>query len=730
MGRLPKLRFPVGVPSRSFQRPWQDVMPSREQYIFFTRNPHLSDTLRRRFPGFVDDDIAPRPQPSAKAEDRDAELAEIEAEVSKLFVQSIPRHPAHNSLVLFALNAFRANNIAAVNPKDAKDVSTLRTIVRTVNRRQPKIKPVSTFEPDGYGSGPLSDYVLTLHALLQDYSSIKGGDLNAFPSIETLGYRRDESGLKRRDPGPAPERKRWKMNLNNGWGTLSERELAALDVTQEDRKAIADALAGERPPPDIWVDAPADRIDNLALRKKQLRAINKHLDERCPHGSYFNRTRQDIVHTVWSNRREIQYYVDSAEKRRRQGKVNKDGSVWVFPAARDPFEDVVKSVTWLLDEARTHLAAATPPPRPMKLADAVRIDRLVVAHREASLRVNGYEPHAPGEAEALERARLSPHPVPDRIKRAVTDHPETIVNSNPDAVRWARRCADTIEKIIPFENRSTLSRRINLYNNAYHTWKSYISPSTMESFIKQPQLLEAHLETIQTNLAREEATNTNLNDAGNRRQRERKVHMEQLALELHMYDVASEGALKRANYRSDPSNTPIFELGEGKPSLRQKTGKNSSWGARTFDLSDSEDSEDEQRPRKRPRLGSPVAVKRAATGVAPLRNTSWAAPALDLSDSEDESRKRPHESTPPAGEAPSAKRRRLDDRLSDRAPSGNTVWTTPTLDLSDSEDDSRKRPHESSSPAGETPSARRRKLDDRLSGDERPPRGRDQFHGL
>lgn len=705
-------------------------MPSREQYIFLTRNPHLSDTLRRRFPGFVDDDIAPSPQPPAKAEDWDAELVEIEAEVSKLFAQSIPRHPAHNSLVLFALNAFRANNIAAVNPKDANDVSSLRKIVRTVNRRQPKIKPVSTFEPDGYSSGPLSDYVLTLHSMLQDYASIRGGDLNAFPSIETLGYRRDGSGLKRRDPGPAPERKRWKMNLNSGWDTLSKRELAALDVTQEDREAIADALAGDRPPPDIWVDAPADRIDNLVLRKKQLRAINKHLDERCPHGSYFNRMRQDIVHTVWSNRREIQYYVDNAEQRRKQGKVNKDGSVWVFPAARDPFEDVVKSVTWLLDEARTNLAAATPPPRPMKLADAVRIDRLVVAHREASLRINGHEPHGQGEAEALERARLASHPVPERIKRAVTDNPETIVNANPDAARWAERCAETIEKIIPFENRSTLSRRINLYNNTYHTWKSYVSPSTMDGFIKQPPLLDAHLETIHANLAREKTTNANLNDAGNRRQWERKVHLEQLALELHMYDVACEGVLKRANYRGDPSNIPIFELGDGEPSLGQKAGQNRSWGARTFDLSDSEDSGGEQRPHKRPRLGNPVVGKPAATGVASLRNTSWAAPSLDLSDSEDEPRKRPREGTPPAGEAPTAKRRRRDDRLSDRAPSRNTVWAAPTLDLSDSEDEPRKRPYESSSPAGQAASVKRRKLDDRLSGDERPPRGRERSHGL
>ncbi|MCT7667531.1 hypothetical protein [Shinella kummerowiae] len=702
-------------------------MPSREQYIFLTRNPHLSDTLRRRFPGFVDDDSVPRPQSSAKAGDRDAKLADIEAEVSKLFAQSIPRHPAHNSLVLFALNTFRANNIAAVDPKDANDVSSLKKVVRTVNRRQPKIKPVSTFEPDGYSSGPLSDYVLTLHSMLQDYASIKGGDLNAFPSIETLGYRRDESGLKRRDPGPAPERKRWKMNLNNGWGTLSERELAALDVTQDDRKAIADALAGERPPPDIWVDAPADRIDDLPLRKKQLRAINKHLDERCPHGSYFNRMRQDIVHTVWSNRREIQYYVDSAEQRRRQGKLNKDGSVWVFPAARDPFEDVVKSVTWLLDEARTHLAAATPPPRPMKLADAVRIDRLVVAHREALLRVNGQEPNAEGSAEA--RARLASHPVSERIKRAVTDHPETIVNANADAARWAERCAETIEKIIPFENRSTLSRRINLYNNTYHTWKSYVSPAAMDGFIKQPQLLEAHLEAIHANLAREKTTNANLNDAGNRRQWERKVHLEQLALELHMYDIAAAGALKRANYRSDPSNIPIFELGEGEPGLGQKAGQNKSWGTRTFDLSDSEDSDREQRPRKRPRLDSPVVRERAAAGAS-LPNTSWAAPALDLSDSEDESRKRPHGSSPPAGEAPPAKRRRLDDRLSDGTASRNTVWAAPALDLSDSEDEPRKRPYESSSPAGEEASAKRRKLDDRLCGDERPPRGRDQSHGL
>lgn len=705
-------------------------MPSREQYIFLTRNPHLSDTLRRRFPGFADDHIAPRPQRSAQTAEREVELADIEAEVSTILAQSIPRHPAHDSLVLFALNTFRANNIAAVNPKDANAVSSLRKVVRTVDRRQPKIKPVSTFEPDGYSSGPLSDYVLTLHSMLQDYASIKGGDLNAFPSIETVGYRRDESGLKRRDPGPAPERKRWKMNLSNEWGTLSEREIAALDVMQDDRKALADALAGERAPPYIWVDAPADRIDNLALRKKQLRAINKHLDERCPHGSYFNRLRQDIVHAVWSNRREIQYYVDSAQQRRKQGKVNKDGSVWVFPAARDPFENVVKSVTWLLDEARTNLAAATPPPRPMKLADAVKIDRLVVAHREASLRVKGHEPPVEGRDEVLERARLASHPVPERIKRSVTDHPETIVNANPDAARWAERCAETIEKIVPFENRSTLSRRINLYNNTYHTWKSYVSPSKMEGFIKQPELLEAHLETIHANLAREKRTNANLNDAGNRRQWERKVHLEQLSLELHMYDVACEGALKRANYRGDPSNIPIFELGDGEPSLEQKAGQNRSWGAHTFDLSDSEDSGGEQRPRKRPRLGSPVVGKPAATGVASLRNTSWAAPALDLSDSEEESRKRPHERSPPAGEAPTTKRRRLNERLSNGAPSRNAVWTAPALDLSDSEDELRKRPYERSSPAGEPPTGKRRKLDDRLSGDERPPRGRDQSHGL
>lgn len=741
----------------------------------FTRLQYLSDTLRRRFPGFVDEDANPRPQSLANGDDR-FELTRIEAEVRALFAGSIPRHPAYNNQVLFALATFRANNVAALNPDDA----SLRRIIQAVNDRQPRFKPLIAFDGTGYRFGPLIEDTLTLHALLQDYSTIKGGDLHAFPSIETMGYHRDENTLRRYDLGPALERKRRKINVNREWDNLTEQDLAALDLAQSDQRGITEALAGNGPPPDVWVEASVDRIDNLLLRRKQLRAIKKHLNERCPAGSYFNRTRQEIIHIVWSNRRVIQDYKDAAEIRRRQGKVRKDGSVWVAPEKQLPFNDVIDSSMRVLAVARRRLSHVAPSPRPMSPEDAISIDKLLLAHLDAS-GVARREGPIPGDrAEAFMRARLPRHHVPERIKRAATADLEANVRTNPDAARWAETCADTVTEIIPFEDRATLSKRIALQEDVFANRDHFFGgTSEIGRFTTRLDLFRTRYHSLLS---------------------KKYDLLERLARELDSYDNAWQGRINRNRdglSASAGATLPIsadnnisgktprrlqdsswgastFDLSDSEgcdtghaerkrprydrpsaagtpPSPQQRAAnrlEHRSWAASTFDLSASEDSDTERPQRKRPRYDTSSTAAGAASRnsrpavVAPSRpeqralsslpNTSWSSPAFDLSDSEDsvaERRQRKrlrYDTSSTAGGA--ASRNRHSSIVApagpeQRAPSSlrNTSWSTPAFDLSDSED-SQTEPPERGSPAGGSPTKRQGTLRER-------PRDRDQARG-
>ena len=643
----------------------------------FTRLQYLSDTLRRRFPGFVDEDANPRPQSLADGDDR-FELTRIEAEVRALFAGSIPRHPAYNNQVLFALATFRANNVAALNPDDA----SLRRIVQAVNDRQPRFKPLIAFDGTGYRFGPLIEDTLTLHALLQDYSTIKGGDLHAFPSIETMGYHRDENTLRRFEFGPALERKRRKINVDREWDNLTEQDLAALDLAQDERSEITQALAGDGSPPDIWVEASVDRIDNLLLRRKQLRAINKHLDERCPAGSYFNRTRQEVIHIVWSNRRVIQDYKDAAENRRRQGKARKDGSVWVDPEKQLPFNDVIVSTMRVLAVARRNLAHVAPSPRPMSPEDAIKIDKLLMAHLDASL-MGHREGRNP---EALLRAGLPRHHVPERIKRAATTDREGNARTNLDAARWAETCADTVAEIIPFEDRATLSKRIALQEDVFANRDHFFGGTgEIERFTTRPYLFRTRYHNLL-----------------------HKKHdlLERLARELDNYDNAWQGRLNLNKDGLSASAGATLPISAGSHVSEQTARRlqNSSWGASTFDLSDSEDSGHAKR--KRPPNHRPSA---AGTPTSPqqrdanrLRHRSWAAPAFDLSGSEDSDAERPQRKRLryDTSSAPAAASRNAqppvfapespEQRALRRLP--NTSWSTPAFDLSDSEDSDAERP--------------------------------------
>ena len=221
---------------------------------------------------------------------------------------------------------------------------------------------------------PLIEDTLQLHTLLKDYSSIRGGDLHAFPSIETLGYRRDEIQLRNFDPGLTLERKRGNVNLRSAWDDLKRQNIDVQNLAAGHLYGNTDTLTDADVPPDVWIDAPEGWTDNLALRKQQLNAINDHLNKRCPEGSYFNRTRQEIIHQVRSNRHTIEAYKDGLKYGRDKGWNRPDGSVWVQPEVQSKFNELLDETRRMLVVASRKLPATYPGLRHISPEDAIKID--------------------------------------------------------------------------------------------------------------------------------------------------------------------------------------------------------------------------------------------------------------------------------------------------------------------------------------------------------------------
>ena len=84
----------------------------------FTRLQYLSDTLRRRFPGFVDDGANVTHKSSPDDPGGQPGQRRLEEAIRTTFARSIPQHPAYSAQILYALRTFRANNIGSMKPAE------------------------------------------------------------------------------------------------------------------------------------------------------------------------------------------------------------------------------------------------------------------------------------------------------------------------------------------------------------------------------------------------------------------------------------------------------------------------------------------------------------------------------------------------------------------------------------------------------------------------------------
>lgn len=481
----------------------------------FTRTQYLSDTLRRRFPGFAGEGTEREPTPVEPA--RALGQTSFEEAVRATFARSIPQHPAYNAQILYALKTFRTNNLATMTL--ANDTGRINAITSSIQNRRPRFRQY-------YEDGAF----LHLHTLLKDYSAIKGGDLHAFPSIETLGHRRDEASLRKADPGPALERKPARINLQSAWNDLKDQNIDPRSVAGDHIDANADPRDENQVPPDVWVDAPDRWTKDLALRKQQLQKINRHLDALCPEGSYFNRTRQELIHQVWSNRTAIQAYKDALTR----GHANNwhdrnDGSVWVPPDVRSRFDDVANETRRILRNARQNLEAVRVS-RQIPPEDALKIDRLVRTHHRMSLK-NAAERAAsrlpPGDrrngSEVFSADRFPRDHVPEAIKRAAT-YRETRTRTNPVAGRWAEKCEATIAELIPYEGRETLIKRIALQKSVFANRDYFMGGSDYDDRFtgRHREFEQRHWKLMKT----------------------KPDLLDRLARELDSYDQAWKGALR------------------------------------------------------------------------------------------------------------------------------------------------------------------------------------------
>ena len=432
-GREPQLNQVIGRPM-----PLPDPTAARRQY--------LCDTARRKFPGFNDGCIDPIWDPLPNGPRIPVAHMRLEEAIRNVFAGCVPEHPAFNSQILFALRTFRSNNIAAMDIE--RDKARIGAVVRTVNDKRPKYRL-------WYSDGA----IMHLHTLLHEYGQIRGGDLYEFPSIETIGHRREEAGLNRFDLGPTYERSPRKPDKKRA----QHRPVIPLaDRAEPLRKQIGQHLAQQNNAAgssDGW----RVQVDKPELRKRQLRTLNHYLDELCPEGSYFNRIRQELIHQVRSNGSIIDRYKQATERGRARGWSRFDGSVWVAGEIQSEFDGVVNGIRQMLRSARQNLAAAYGNElKQFSAEDALKIDRLVRTHRSLSERhveqrfAFGRQSH-----DATPRAH-----VPEAVKQALVRR-ESRNRTNPIAKQWAEKCEETLSELLPYEGRKTLEKRLHLQSKIF-----------------------------------------------------------------------------------------------------------------------------------------------------------------------------------------------------------------------------------------------------------------------
>ena len=472
----------------------------------FSRIQYLSDTLRQRFTGYIDESDEPR-RSSSIAEGL-PDYDRFEDAIRALLANSIPKHPAYNTQILFALKTFRANNIAVVDAQSG--TARVQRILARVHEKRPRF---------ALGRDEINDAVLTLHKHLGDYSKISGGDLHALPSIETLGQRRDITRLEQYDPGPSFEKKRKRINLRYAWENLKYQGIDVQSMAAHHLDGNTNTAADTFVPSNVWVDAPRQSTDKLELRKQQLKNINDCLDKMCPQGSYFNRIRQELIHQVWSNRHGIDGY--------RQGRAYSD--------QRRSFNDAANTCWHVLRNGAKNLENATPPPKIIPVEDAIQIDRLVRTHQTLTQK-----------KKTATRGPLSDH-VPEAIQRAVT-RPGIGTRTNPVARQWAEKCADTVNEIIPYEDRNTLTKRIALQKAVFANRTAFVGNGPDERGALDFQVSHHNLLKTKPDL------------------------LNQLARELDNFDQAWTGKLRTPPERRapEPAVLPVGKLRKAPTAFQTK----------------------------------------------------------------------------------------------------------------------------------------------------------------
>lgn len=420
----------------------------------------LDDTIRERFPGFPDGSTDVASDSHRSDPHRLPAHGPLEQAIGKIVAKRIPAHPAYNRLVLATLKGYRTNNIAAMDP--VADRARLISIINAAHKMRP-VFPRSYHRDD----------LLHLHTLLNDYSKVEGGNLRQFPSIETLGYRRDEAGLRKLDHGQTVERATGRINLRYAVGEYKEQNIP-LPEEEGHREGST------RPPADVWVDKPEGWIGKQQLRRQQLRALNRFVDTLCPPGKYFDGMRMQLIHQVWSNRQLFEDYKSTQERNEKKGwaepgytvkngRIEETKFVWMPEDKWQPMKELVDGMNQMLEDTRKRLkTSAGRYPQPLTPEEAVKVDRLVRQHARLS------------ERHAESRPEISTPPpgyIPEGIKLAVT-RPHNPVRTNPVAHQWAQRCAETIEEIVPFKNRKTLERRLQLRDLVYSSRNDLLKSGT------------------------------------------------------------------------------------------------------------------------------------------------------------------------------------------------------------------------------------------------------------
>lgn len=392
----------------------------------------LADTLRNRFPGFTKREQPSINPPAHLDETRKGGLTRFENTIKSIFARSYPEHPAYNTLRRDALHTFRKEDFATKSV--ARNERELQQNLLTLHGKRPTFA-----KPAG------EDLVLRLHTALEAYSSIRGGNLNVFPSIETLGHRSDETGLLRRDPGEALERTLRKPTA----AEAADQREQPLDTPESNNQEA------------VWVNIPASRLRDAEQRKQQLKEINSCLDELCPEGSYFNELRQEVIHQVWSNKAKIKTYKEKQALSAGKDWRRFDGRLWVPKDLQRDFDAISEEINRHLRAENEHLRARAPRGvQPIAPENAVKIDQ-IVRNYDRNLRAKPIDRTDPATGTPQVQ-------VPELLLQNI-NYIQKRAHTNDIARQWAAKCAQTVEEIIPFENRQTLDKRLKLQNDVFRS---------------------------------------------------------------------------------------------------------------------------------------------------------------------------------------------------------------------------------------------------------------------